>query len=128
MATLDDLLTTQKNGVVAINGLQQVLKTFLATLVPASGAALKVGYVAVTAAYNVLVSDCVVDCTGGPYNVVLPTAIGAKGQIYIVRNSAGGNVTVATTGGQTIDGAATVVLAAGNVTRVCSTGANWITI
>jgi hypothetical protein len=128
MATLDDILTTQKNGVVAINGLRQILQTFLTALTPVSGAALKVGYIAVTAVYDVLVTDCVVDATSGTFDVNLFTAIGTKGQIVIVKNSGAGTVTVVPFGAQTIDGGASVVLAASDATRLCSTGANWIVL
>jgi hypothetical protein len=128
MATLDDILSTQKNGVVAINGLRSIMSEFLSALVPSSGAALRVGYLAVTTAYTPLVSDCIIDCTSGTFTVTLPTATGAKGQVYIVKNSGAGTITVATTSSQLIDGSATKTVAAGAALRVASTNIGWISI
>lgn len=89
--------------------------------------------VATAVAYTVLVTDSTVlaDATGGAFNVTLPTAIGIKGRQYVVKrmNGGGNNVTIACTGGQTIDGAATVVLAAQyDRATVQSDGANWVRI
>jgi|SRR6185436_10631419 len=89
--------------------------------------------VAVAAAYTVLVTDSTVlaDAGGAAFNVTLPTAIGIKGREYLVKrmNAGGNNVTIACTGGQTIDGAATVVLGAQyDRARVQSDGANWVRV
>jgi hypothetical protein len=89
--------------------------------------------VSVTAAYGVRETDSSVlaDATGAAFAVTLPTAAGVKGRIYTVKrmNAGANNVTIACTGGQTIDGAATVVLAAQyDRATVQSTGANWVRI
>jgi hypothetical protein len=82
-----------------------------------------------TSAYTIVPGDSLVlaDATGGAFNVTLPSAAGVTGQAFTVkRTSAANNVTVATTGGQTIDGAATYVLAAIQQTvTVISDGTNW---
>ena len=111
MATLDDILTTQKNGVIAINGLRQLLADFLTVVAPTTGGAIRVKYVAVTGTYPVAATDCVVDCTANTFTVTLPTAAGRQGQIYTIKNSGTGTITVAATGGELIDGAPTQVLA-----------------
>lgn len=88
---------------------------------------------AVSAAASVIETDSTIlaDAVGGAFSVTLPTAIGIKGRFYIIkRMNAGANaVTIACTGGQTIDGAATVVLAAQyDRATVQSNGANWVRV
>ena len=90
--------------------------------------ALTVPYVAKTATYTATTDDYTVDCTTGTFTVTLPTAVGATGRVYIVKNSGAGTITVATTSSQTIDGSSTVSLATNAVTRVQSNGSNWIVI
>jgi len=110
MASLDDVITVQKNGVVAVNGIQRLMGDFLTLIQPALGAALKVKYTPVSGTYTVAANDCVVDCTANTFTVTLPTAAGAQGQIYTVKNSGTGVITVAAAGGEFIDGAATQLL------------------
>lgn len=110
MASLDDILTTQKNGVVAINGIQRLMADFLTLIQPALGSALKVKYTAISGTYTVTATDCVIDCTANTFTVTLPTAVGIQGQIFTVKNSGTGVITVAAAGGEFIDGAATQVL------------------
>lgn len=65
--------------------------------------------------------------------VTLPTAVGKLGQVVIIKDEAGtagaNNLTIGTTGGQTIDGAATKVINTnyGSV-KLYSNNANWFTI
>ena len=110
MASLDDILTTQKNGVVAINGIQRLMADFLALIQPALGAALKVKYTPISGTYTIAVTDCVIDCTANTFTVTLPTAAGIQGQIFTVKNSGTGVITVAAAGGEFIDGVATQLL------------------
>tara|TARA_R110000868_G_scaffold19297_1_gene83073 strand:+ start:10467 stop:10856 length:390 start_codon:yes stop_codon:yes gene_type:complete len=110
MASLDDILTTQKNGVVAINGIQRLMADFLTLIQPALGGALKVKYTPISGTYTVTANDCVVDCTANTFTVTLPTAIGLQGQIFTVKNSGAGVITVAAAGGEFIDGAASQIL------------------
>lgn len=110
MASLDDILTTQKNGVVAINGIQRLMADFLSLIQPALGAALKVKYTPISGTYTITANDCVVDCTANTFTVTLPTAAGIEGQVFTVKNSGTGIITVAAASGEFIDGAATQVL------------------
>jgi hypothetical protein len=73
-----------------------------------------------------------VTSTAAARTITLPTAVGSAGKVYIVKDESGGalvnNITLATTGGQTIDGAATIAIALNyGVARVYSDGANWFT-
>lgn len=110
MASLDDILTTQKNGVVAINGIRQLLDAFLALVQPVIGTALRAKYTPINGAYTITALDCIVDCTANTFTVTLPTASGIQGQVFIVKNSGTGVITVAAAGGEFIDGVATQVL------------------
>jgi len=88
-------------------------------------------------AYTALATDYIVRCNsnGGAFAITLPTAIGFTGLQFIVKDvngtagTGGKNITVNTTGGQTIDGAATYVISTnyGDV-KVFSDGANWFII
>lgn len=71
-----------------------------------------------------------VDATSGAKAITLPTAVGITGKIFCVQKTdAFNNVTVGTTGGQTINGAATVVLSAQwQRVTVQSNGTNWAII
>jgi hypothetical protein len=90
-------------------------------------------FAAKTTTYAVLTADEILtgDAAGGAFSITLPTAVGVTGRAYTIKriNSGANAVTVATTGGQTIDGAATVALSTQwQVLRVVSDGANWLTI
>lgn len=68
-----------------------------------------------------------------PRTITLPTAIGAPGKLYIIKDESGvaatNNITVATTSGQTIDNAASKSLNTNyGFLRVYSNGANWFSI
>jgi hypothetical protein len=129
MASLDDILTTQKNGVVAINGIQRLMGDFLTLIQPALGSALKVKYTPVSGTYTVAAGDCVVDCTANTFTVTLPTAIGLQGQIFTVKNSGTGVITVAAAGGEFIDGAATRIIAVQYESlTIVSTNTGWIVV
>lgn len=90
------------------------------------------GLVAVTtktANYTATISDDVIlaDATGGAFQVTLPTAAGNTGQVIEVKRvSTNANaVTIATTGGQTIDGASTYAPLALESVPMVSDGTNW---
>jgi hypothetical protein len=81
-----------------------------------------------TANYTLGSFDGTVDCTANSFTVTLPTAVGAKGRVYNIKNSGNGVITIATTSSQTIDGNASGVLKLvqyDNLT-VQSNGANWL--
>jgi hypothetical protein len=78
-----------------------------------------------TAAYTATVSDHKI-IVNGTFNLTLPTAVGIAGREYQVKNTGTGTVTIVTTGGQTIDGVATIPLdAQWTVRTFVSDGANW---
>lgn len=86
-------------------------------------------YVAVTATYSVLSSDYTVNCTSSTFTVTLPTAVGATGQVFVIKNSGIGTITIACTGGESIDGSSTKTLSVQYSSyMVQSTGSNWIII
>lgn len=81
-----------------------------------------------TANYSVLLTDRVIVCNAsGAITITLPTAVGISGRMFdIKRINSSGNVTLATTSSQTIDGITTQVLTAQyDSITVISDGANW---
>ena len=91
---------------------------------------LKLSYVAKTATYLITTSNYTIDCTSGTFTVTLPTAVGTSGvgQVYNLKNSGTGVITIATTSSQTIDGQASgeITLAQYDNLTVQSNNANWI--
>lgn len=97
-----------------------------------SNGALRLNSVQKAADYTITLSDTtiLVDCTAAARTMTLPTAVGCNGQTFAVKDwkgqAATNNITVITTGGQTIDGAATKVLSANGASfNFTSDGANW---
>ena len=80
----------------------------------------------ITGAYTVESTDYFVEATSGTFTVSLPTAVGIKGQIYQIKNSGAGDITVDPNGGQTIDGNNTVELGPKESLYIVSDGANWL--
>jgi len=78
--------------------------------------------------------DSTIVCTSGGVTITLPTAVSTttrpmRGRQYTIKSRAStGNVTVATTSSQTIDGNGALVLSPGQARTVQSDGANWIII
>lgn len=96
-------------------------------------AALATAYATVTANTTLGTTHSVVgvDATGGARTITLPSAATCAGRMYVVkkRDASANAVTVATTSSQTIDGAATVVLAAQWASvSVVSDGAGWLVV
>lgn len=83
---------------------------------------------AVATTYSILTTDQYLSCTGGAsYTVTLPTASGVSGKTYIIKSllTAPFVLTLATTGGETIDGATTKLLDRYDSLSVISNGTNW---
>ena len=80
----------------------------------------------INANYNVDTNDYLIDVTGNTITVTLPPAASIDGKNYVIKNSGSGVVTVATTSGQTIDGASTKSLKNNDSIEVISNGSNWI--
>jgi hypothetical protein len=83
-----------------------------------------------TANYTITTSDSgiAVDASGGNITITLPTAVGAT-QFYAIKriDASANTVTIATTGGQSIDGFSTIPLVAQDQSVVlASTNANWL--
>lgn len=94
----------------------------------ASGS-ISTGYVAKTANYVISATDYTIDCTANSFTLTLPTAVGATGRLYVIKNSGGGTITVACNGAETIDGGITASLTQPYESiTLQSTGLNWILI
>jgi|TARA_B110000908_G_scaffold129508_1_gene152201 hypothetical protein len=72
----------------------------------------------------------IADTTSNPITIVLPTAVGNHGKMFMVKKIAAGNtVTIDANASETIDGAATKVLSAQwESVTIISNGANWFII
>lgn len=72
----------------------------------------------------------IVDAASGAFTLTLPTAVGRSGKTFIIKRiNTGADVTLACTGGQTIDGAATKLLGTQWISRtVFSDGSNWLLV
>jgi len=119
LMTLGTDTLTHSNGFAALT-----LPAAVGTLA-LTGDPLQCPYKAQGSVYAASSSDCVINCTG-TWTLTLPTAVGVSGRFYYIKNSGAGVITVACTGGQTIDGAATQAVIAGASLTVCSDGANWL--
>jgi hypothetical protein len=78
--------------------------------------------------YSVGINDYLIDVTGNTITVILPTAVGVEGKIYVIKNSGSGIVTVETTSLQTIDGATSKSLKNNDSIEVISDGSNWVIV
>jgi len=77
---------------------------------------------------NVGNSDALLEVTSGSPTVTLPTAVGCVGYQFVVKNTGSGTATLATTSGQTIDGASTQSISQYTTLTVVSNGTNWLLI
>ena len=90
-------------------------------------------YVLVATAYVVTENDYTIACNG-TFNVTLISAITlsngntALGKAYEIKNVGVGTITILTTGGQTIDGAVSFSLTAGQSCVLRSNGSNWVVV
>ena len=88
MASLDDILTTQKNGVVAINGLNQSL------VVAVNGAAANTYPSTVSATIAASTTTLLVAGTGKLFSVSIPVHAGSA-QVYVYDSATAGGISAA---------------------------------
>lgn len=82
-----------------------------------------------TSDYTIDNTDCVINCTANTFTVTLPTAVGVEGQYFIIKNSGSGTITIDAYSSETIDGAASKLLAVQYESMtLISDGANWVII
>jgi hypothetical protein len=76
------------------------------------------------------VGNChaLIENTSGSNTITLPTAVGCVGYQFVIKNTGTGTVTLATTSGQTIDGASTQTISQYTALTPVSNGTNWILI
>lgn len=85
-------------------------------------------YRAISTTYNAQTTDYVIHCTSGTFTINLPSAVGIQGEVFIIKNSGMGLITIDPNGSQTIDGASTYTMGQAESVQVISTGSNWITL
>lgn len=76
------------------------------------------------------VGNChsLVEVTANSPTLTLPTAAGAYGMFFVIKNTGSGTVTLATTSNQTIDGSSTKSITQNIALNVVSNGTNWLII
>jgi hypothetical protein len=81
-----------------------------------------------TSNYATVITDDIINCTSGSFNVTLMSAVVAYNKTFIVKNTGAGTITINTTSSQTVDGGAsgTVTILAGKSKHFTSNGANWL--
>jgi len=84
--------------------------------------------VTISSSYTATTDDYMIDITGGTFTVSLPTAVGQKGRLYVIKNNGGGAVTVDPFGGETIDGKPFVILGETNSIQIASNGIEWVAL
>ncbi len=84
--------------------------------------------VTINGAYTATTDDYMIDITGGTFNVSLPTAVGKKGRLYVIKNNGGGAVTVDPFGSETIDGKSFIILGETNSIQLSSNGSEWVAV
>lgn len=121
---------TVLHGSDVVNGTKPLFgfNTLLPTSTVSVGGSFEATYVAKTADYTANELDYTIHFTANTSTFTLPTAVGCTGRIYVVKNTSGNNLALATTSAQTIDGSAPGTLATGAAAQFQSTGANWIKI
>jgi microcystin-dependent protein len=85
-------------------------------------------FLAITGTFALTDVHYIVSASGAAnYTVTLPTAVGNQGRIFIIKSqmNAGILLTIATTGGQTIDGALVKDIATFEALHVVSNATNW---
>ena len=82
--------------------------------------------VTINGAYTATTDDYMIDITGGTFNVSLPTAVGKKGRLYVIKNNGGGAVTVDPFGSETIDDKPFIILGETNSLQLASNGSQWV--
>jgi len=73
-------------------------------------------------------TDYTIEASGTAYNVVLPTAVGIGGRVYLLKNQGGQVKTLTTVLGELIDGITSRNVTSGNWLKVQSNGTNWTII
>jgi hypothetical protein len=83
-----------------------------------------------TANYTLTDIDDIIDCASNSFTLTLPSAALNNGKQFTLKNTGTGTITLATTSGQTIDGAASgaLTLAQGDSMTVMSNNVNWLVI
>ena len=105
-------------------------ETYIEITTGTGGVASQPAFVNVTSSYSILTTDYTINVTAsGATTQTLPTAVGVQGKVYNIANSGGGDITVATTSSQTINGSVGISMTEQYLSRTFqSDGSNWILI
>ena len=82
----------------------------------------------ISSEYTITSTDYFINCTANTFDINLPTAVGASGKMYQIKNSGTGIITVNADGSETIDGNSTQDLFKDESITIISDNANWYII
>jgi hypothetical protein len=90
---------------------------------------LRAAYVEKTSTYTIKADDFTINCISGTFTLTLPTAVGIKGRIYIIKNSStDGSMTLEGDGSETVEGDPSITILTATSAMVQSDGANWVVL
>lgn len=122
-AALEDSFTIQEDSTITMYGITNVHGSL------GIYGGIKLSIATKSTSYNITTQDNVIVHTGSSgHTFTLPTAIGATGQTFSIKNSGSSTLTLNTTSSQTIfttSAVTSVTLQIGDVYVVISDGANW---
>jgi hypothetical protein len=117
------------SGLTALDFENRIIQAnWTVTAITGTNTLLSGDYRTKTANYTVAVLDELIECTSGTFTVTLYTAVGYFNREVIIANTGAGTITLDGDGSETIQGAATATINAGQTMIVRSDGANWIKI
>jgi hypothetical protein len=124
------ILIDASTSTVSLNWLnRQVLNSNGIVVLDWEKGSIKLGYVEKTSTYTITTDDYTINCISGTFQVTLLLSDASNiGQIFNIKNTGLGTITLSTTSSQTIDGSITQIIPSGSSIAVQSTGAGWIII
>ena len=85
-------------------------------------------YRAITALTTLDADDYQIECTANSFTITLPTAVGAEGRTYSIKNSGTGTITIDGAGTETIDGELTQTITQWDNIVIQSNNVGWTII
>ena len=85
-------------------------------------------YKSISGAETLAVTDRIVEITAGTFTLTLPTAVGITGHRYVLVNVGTGIVTMDGDGTETVGGATTHEIIAGDTLEIVSNNVNWLIV
>jgi len=82
----------------------------------------------INSAYSVLPTDNIINCVSGIFIIMLPDVSEVGNQVFIIKNSGTGTITVQASGGALIDSVSSIAIDRKQSYSIQSNGTEWILI